>query len=537
MSRVFGNLETEYDRQYSDKELLKRYSRYVKEQKSHLLIVIIAIILGSAVTLIIPFTLQYAVDFLVQEQYADVLFVAILYLFLSMVAWIFDFIRNYENTKFTARSTLRIREDLYDDVQRHDMTFFDKHQTGSTMSRINDDVQVLGDFIRLTSDFLVNTLIALGTGIILFMLDIRLTLLAMTVIPFLMIVAIIFRKIARVLSRDWRISISKLNESFSENISGISVARSFGREKSARIEFDALNRQNYRINVKKSIFFSSIFPFVFAASNVGLFLVLYHGGVQSINSGNPTAGELFLYVVLLQRFYFPVVLISTYIQQVQAGMAAAERIFSLQDVVSDVKDNGRITAEGLNGEIEIIDLSFGYEKEFPVFDKLNLKIPAGQTVAIVGHTGAGKSSIVSLLARFYEYKEGKILVDGINIKDYSLKSYRSNLGLVLQEPLLFSGSIRDNIAYGNNLATEESIIRVAKAANAWDFVNTSPSGLDTALLERGKRLSHGQKQLISISRAFMVDPRILLLDEATASIDAYSEALIQEAIEKLLKDR
>jgi ATP-binding cassette subfamily B protein len=264
---------------------------------------------------------------------------------------------------------------------------------------------------------------------------------------------------------------------------------------------------------------------------------LYYGGIQSVLEGTPTAGELFLYVVLLQRFYFPIVLITTYAQQVQAGLAATERIFSLMDVETKIQDNGILEKKKICGAIEFRNVSFSYEKNDPVFSNFSLHIPAGQTIAIVGHTGAGKSSLISLLARFYEYQEGQILIDGENIKDYSLKNIRSQLGVVLQESLLFSGSIRDNIAYGNGNANDEDIVNAAKAANAWEFIQNSPNGLETRILERGKKLSLGQKQLISLARAFLVNPRILLLDEATASIDAYSEALIQEAIEKLLKDR
>ncbi len=537
MSMIFSNLERDYDRKYSDWELLKRYSRYLKEQKTHLYYTLIAIFAGTGLTLLLPFVLQRAVDDLLNDRSDEVIKYAFAFLGLYIAVWIADFIRNYENTKFTTKSTRSIRNDLFVQVQDHDMTFFDHNNTGSIMSRINDDVQILGDFVKMTSDFLVNVAIAIGTAIILLTLDLRLTLLAMSVIPFLFLIAITFRKIARKLSREWRVTISELNESFLENISGISVARSFGREETARNNFDELNRKNYRVNVKRSIFFSSIFPFVFACSNIGLFLILFNGGIQSVKTGQPTPGELIMYVVMLQRFYFPIVLMTTYWQQVQAGFAAAERIFSLQDVETKVKDSGKIQADELQGKIEFRNLNFSYNDKNPVFQGFNLHIPAGQTIAIVGHTGAGKSSLISLLARFYEFQEGEILIDEVSIKDYKLASYRSGLGLVLQEPLLFSGSIRNNIAYGNANASEEEVLLAAKAANAWEFIKNTSEGMDTNILERGKKISQGQKQLISIARAFLVNPRILLLDEATASIDAYSEALIQEAIYGLLKDR
>ncbi|MHA2169279.1 MAG: ABC transporter ATP-binding protein [Candidatus Kariarchaeaceae archaeon] len=537
MSRFFGNLETDYDRTYSDRELIGRYWVYVLEQKRYLITTLIAIAVGTGLTLLIPFTLQRTVDNLLDNKTDLVLPMAFAFLLLQVSVWIADFVRGYENTKFTARSTESIRKELFKKVQTHDMTFFDKNNTGYLQSRIVDDTQQLADFVKLTSDFLVNVAIAIGTVFILFRLDFRLTLLAISIIPVLSVIAIFFRKIARSLSREWRITISELNNSFSENIAGISVTRSFGQEIAAREKFDHLNRENYKVNVKRSMFFASIFPFVFASANLGIFLVLYNGGIQSIQDGSPTPGELFMYVVMLQRFYFPIVLITTYAQQVQAGMAATERIFSLMDVESFVKDTGFIDTEISKGDIEFKNLFFSYEEKNPLFENFNLKISAGQTIAIVGHTGAGKSTIVSLLARLYEYDAGKILIDGREIRDYKLNTYRKGLGVVLQEPFLFSGTIRHNISYGRQNSEDFEVINAAKAANTWEFINKNPNGLNTRVLERGKKLSQGQKQLISLARAFHNNPTILLLDEATASIDAYSEALIQEAIGKLLKER
>jgi len=458
MSSFFANLETEYDRSYSDLVLLKRYGGYIKEHKKHLLTTVIAILAGALFTLFIPFTLQRGVDGLIENKNQVLVLSALMFFILYVFVWIFDFIRQYENTRFTALSTQTLRHDLFTRVQKHDQAFFDKNNSGMLQSRIMDDTQAIADFVRLTSDFFVNVLIAIGTAIILFYLDFYLSLLAFAVIPFLIIVTWIFRKIARNLSCDWRISISKLNDSFSENISGISVVRSFARENTSYAEFDRLNQLNRKINTKKQMFFSSIFPVIFASSSVGLFLVLYSGGISSINTGDPSPGTLLLYVVLLQRFYFPIVLITTYAQQVQAGLAAAERIFSLMDVESSVKDDGTLKVpEDVRGKIVISNLNFAYDDGTVVYRDFNLNINPGETVAIVGHTGAGKSTLISLLTRFYDYK-GVISLDDINIKEYTLRSYRGSLGVVLQEPFIFSGTIRENIAYGRKDASEKEIV-------------------------------------------------------------------------------
>lgn len=536
MGMMFRNLESNYDRKYSDWQLLKRYGRYIREQKKYLYRTLVAIFLATGFTLIIPFTLRTGIDSLIAGDDDTVLLMAILFMASYSLVWFFDFIRNYENTKFTSYSTQSIRYDLFRKVQYHDQSFFDENNTGLLQSRLMDDTQVLSDFVKLTSDFLVNILIAFGTAIILFYVDWYLTLFALSVVPLVILLAIVFRKIARGLSRNWRIAIARLNDSFQENISGISIARSFAREQEQAEEFDALNRAHYKVNVKMRMFFSSIFPFVFVLSNIGLFLVMRFGGLQSVETGDPSPGTILMYIILLQRFYFPVILISTFYQQVQAGLAAAERIFSLMDVESKLEDHGIEEVNHVEGAIDIRNLNFSYTGREYVFKDFDLSIKAGEKIAIVGHTGAGKSSLVSLLARFYEY-EGEILLDGKNIKDYQLKSYRDVLGLVLQDPFIFSGTIRENIIYGKPDATDQEIMQATSIANVSDLIENFADGLDTDVFERGKKLSQGQKQLISMARAFLNNPKILLMDEATASIDAYSEALIQEAIDRLLINR
>lgn len=536
MGMMFRNLETTYDRKYSDWQLLKRYGQYLKEQKKYLYRTLVAIFLATGFTLIIPFTLQIGIDGLIDGEDETVLLMSIAFMGSYVLVWIFDFIRNYENTKFTSYSTQSIRYDLFRKVQYHDQSFFDENNTGLLQSRIMDDTQVLSDFVKLTSDFLVNMLIAFGTAIILFYIDWYLTLFALSVVPLVIILAIGFRKIARGLSRNWRIAIAKLNDSFQENISGISIARSFAREQEQAEEFDNLNRAHYKVNVKMRMFFSSIFPFVFVLSNIGLFLVMRFGGLQSIETGDPTPGTILMYIVLLQRFYFPVILISTFYQQVQAGLAAAERIFSLMDVESKLEDQGIEKVNQVDGALSIKNLNFSYTGREYVFKDFNLSVQAGEKIAIVGHTGAGKSSLVNLISRFYEY-EGEILLDGRNIKDYQIQSYRDVLGLVLQDPFIFSGSIRQNIVYGKADASDDEIMQAASIANVSDLIENFADGLETDVFEQGKKLSQGQKQLIAMARCFLTNPKILLMDEATASIDAYSEALIQEAIDRLLANR
>jgi len=539
MSSILGDLETEYDREFSDLELLKRYLQFVKPHAKYLVITIIAILIGTVITLLVPLSLKQGVDGLDNGNNQLLFVAAIAYLVLNGLAWVASAFQTYFNTKFTALSTQDIRSDLFQRVQEHDMSFFDKNKTAKVLTRIMDDTTVIAEFVTLSSRIATSFMIAIGTVIILFIINFRLTLLALAVVPFLVVAIILFRKVARRLARQWRKSVSDLNDSFQENVAGISISKSFGQREQSKDEFEALNQDNFSINFKKSAFFASIFPIVFAMSNVGLFLVLYYGGIDAVTTGIITAGTIVLYVAYLQRFYFPILLLTNFYNQLQSGLAAAERIFSLMDVTSKVDKSGTETLEPetVEGEVIFDDVTFSYDGQEKVFEDFTLKIQPGETVALVGHTGAGKSSIISLLVRFYELNEGRILLDGKDIKDYELGSYRSAIGMVLQDPLLFSGTIRSNIAYGVDTATDEEILRAAESANLLDFIQSQPDGLDTQIQERGRRLSQGQKQLISLARAFLVDPQILLLDEATASIDAYSEALIQESIDNLLHDR
>lgn len=535
---MLGNLETNFDREYSDKELGIRYLKFMKMHKSELWVMIVAIIFSTVLQISIPFTLERGVGHLIDNQTQKVINTAFIFVLLYVAVWISDYFRILYTTKFTSKTTRDVREELFTRIQNHDLSFFDENTSGTLMTRVMDDTQQLGEFTGQAGMILVNVFISLGTVIVMFIYDVRLTLLAISVIPFLIILIVIFRRFARNLSRVWRISISKLNDSFQENISGITVAKSFGRISSARADFEELNLKNYEVNTKRAIFFSSIFPFVFAIANVGLYLVLYQGGIRSIETGSPGIAVLVFYIALLQRFYFPIVWITSFYQQFQAGLAAVERIFSLMDVESKVKNEGLVIPKEIKGGIEFKNLCFSYDDKLWVYENFNMKINPGETVAIVGHTGSGKSTLISLLLRFYEYNSGDILLDGVSIRDFPLKSYRSNIGMVLQDPLLFSGTIRYNITYGlDNNVDDDEIIRAAKMANAWDFIQKQPLGLDTEIMERGRGLSQGQKQLIALSRAFIVDPKILLLDEATASIDAYTEALIQNAIDKILHDR
>ncbi|MHA2503718.1 MAG: ABC transporter transmembrane domain-containing protein, partial [Candidatus Kariarchaeaceae archaeon] len=291
MSWIIGE-ESVYDRQFSDRELLSRYVAFIKPYWRYLIIVVLAILMSTGFTLIIPLTLQSGVDALISGQNNVFFTAAYYYLLLNFASWLADAIQTYYNTKFTAKTTQDLRYDLFSRVQNHDMSFFDKNKTAKILTRIMDDTTVIAEFVGLSGRIASSTVIALGTVVILFFINFQLTLLALAVVPILIVSISLFRKVARRLARDWRTSVSQLNDSFQENISGIKVAKSFGKQDQSKFQFETLNQENYWINFKKSAFFASIFPIVFAISNVGLFLVLYGGGMIAINGGDVTAGTI-----------------------------------------------------------------------------------------------------------------------------------------------------------------------------------------------------------------------------------------------------
>ncbi len=534
-----GMMNEEQKREYSDRELIIRYFRRVTPFKKNIILISVFILISTIAELINPILIGIAVDELskVNRNLIITIGAGVGYLILYIIIWIVFFLRRKEIGKFVPFFLEELRMDIFDKLQEQDMSFFDKHQSGRLNTRVSNDALDFGNTTILLADTLGNFLISFLTFGILLLLNITLALITLIAVPFIFLFVISLRKLARVISRAYRKAIGNVNAAMVESIEGIHVCKSYGQESTVSEQFNETNKDYFKRGFNITSVTHSWRPILETIASIILIMVLYFGG-QLVFKGITRPGTIIMYILYLQRFFRPIMVLSTFFPQLSAGMAAYERILDIIDSEPRVKQNpDAIDVGELEGEIIFENVDFCYREGEWVFKGLNLKIKKGEKVAIVGHTGAGKTSIVSLLTRFYEFQGGSIKIDGNNIRNMTLDSFRRNLGNVHQDVFLFSGTIEENIRYGRRDASEEDLLKAIRAVHAEELIEYLPQGLQTQVGERGKSLSAGQRQLISFARALLTNPKILILDEATSSVDAYTEAIIQEALEVLLSDR
>jgi ABC-type multidrug transport system fused ATPase/permease subunit len=330
--------------------------------------------------------------------------------------------------------------------------------------------------------------------------------------------------------------LAEVNANVQESITGISVAKSFRQEQRIYDEFKPVNQQSYRLNLRQGLTFSSIFPVLGVVSGIGTALVVYFGGM-SVIGGVVTPGNFYLFIEGMSLFWFPLISIASFWSQFQLGLAASERVFALVDAEARVVQTGSLATSRLHGRVEFHNVDFRYTDKEQVLRGFNLTINAGETLALVGHTGAGKSSLGKLVARFYEYQGGQLSIDGYDIRSLDLHAYRRQLGFVPQTPFLFAGTVADNIRYGRPEASDPEVVAAAQAVGGGDWLDALPQGLSTELGEEGRGISMGQRQLVALARVLLQDPAIVILDEATASVDPLTEAQIQEGLDVVLRQR
>jgi ABC-type multidrug transport system fused ATPase/permease subunit len=370
----------------------------------------------------------------------------------------------------------------------------------------------------------------------LFTVSTYLTLILLALAPFIFVVALGFRKIARDTITQQRRVAAEVSSHIQETVSGIGVAKTFRQEQAIYDEFLDVNKKSFWIGLRTGFVFSSIFPILGVLAGIGTAALTYWGGLVALR-GTITPGAWYLFIQGIYNFWFPLTSIASFWSQFQLGMAAAERIFALFDAEPKVVQTGDLRLAAIRGEIRFEGVDFRYNENEPVLTDFSLTIPAGKTLALVGHTGSGKSSIAKLIARFYEFQGGRIMIDGHDIRSLALRSYRVTLGIVTQTPFLFDGTVMDNIRYGKPDATDEEVIAAAKMVGRGDWIDSLPSGLQTEVGERGGSLSMGQRQLVALARVLLENPSIFILDEATASVDPLTETLIQEGLDVVLRDR
>ncbi len=529
--------KVDYDRQYSDIELIKRFLGYLGPFKTMLMFIIIGIIASAVVTIFPPIMVQSAFDLLeVEAGWLAVLPYAIGYVLLSLFLWGLQVVLGIMVTIVTQKVIKQIQIETYISLQEQDLMFFDKQATGQIMSRVTNDSQELSDMLNVVTQFVSNLLILVTVLGWMFIVNWRLTLVTLIMAPFVFLVALTFRRITRRTTGDWRAAIGAVNASFQESVSGISIAKAFGREEKSKEEFEVINNDTFKYAKKRAFAVMGVWPLMDGISTLGVFGITLYG--SSLIFGNlATASTILLFLLLLNRFLYPLVRVASQFSTIQSGFAAMERIFSIVDAEIEISNPESPVIKKLKGHISFEEVHQQYEEGVPVLRDINLDIKAGESIAVVGHTGAGKTTIASLLMRFYDINKGSIKIDDVDIREYDLHNLRSQIGLVSQDVFLFSGTVLDNIRYGHPTASKEEVEKVINIVAAQEFIDALPDGLETELGERGKGLSAGQRQMISFARTLLANPKILILDEATAAVDAYTEWKIQEALDKLLADR
>jgi ATP-binding cassette subfamily B protein len=523
-----------YDRQYDDIYLFKRMITYFRPFRRRVYIIMALVVAFAAIGSFFPIIISWGVGAL-ESQAPDATIILILAALL--VNALVDFFIFWARRRLTGRVVAdvisQLRKDAFEAAVDRDLAFYDENKSGKIVSRITNDTQELNQIIVISLDIVSQLVEFVILFVILLNLEWRLTLILMGVMPVVFAVTALFRRFARIATRQGSRAMAAVNDNIQESVSGISVAKNFRQEAMIYREFDSINRESYRINLRRGFVLAMVFPALNALSGIAIALIVYIGA-QSVFAGAIAASVWYLFVQSIDRFWFPFINLSAFWSQLQQGLSAVERIFALVDAENTVQQVDDRLVPKLTGRIEFKDVIFEYKTGERVLDRFNLTIKPGESIAFVGHTGAGKSTIAKLIERFYEFQGGELLIDGMDIRSFDIQQYRSQLGVVPQQPFLFSGTVLENMRYARPEATDEEIAELAHSVGDGEWLETMPDGLNTEVGERGARLSMGQRQLVSLLRVLVQRPAIFILDEATASIDPFTEMQIQQALDMIL---
>jgi ABC-type multidrug transport system fused ATPase/permease subunit len=520
---------------------LRHLVSLLRPYRGRVLLMLAALWIATGAALAPPYLAGRAIDNGIQDKDTGALtLILVAFLAAAVINWGATYVQTLLINWVGQRALQDLRLQLFEHLQRLSIGFYSRNRTGVLISRITNDVEALNQLVTDGIQTLFSsTLTLVGTAVILVVLDPGLALVTFLCVPVLLVGSILFRLASSGAYRLTREKIAAVTAYLQETLSGVRVVRAFGQEQRHRTRFAELNDEHRRVNMRTVYLNAAYFPSVELLSAVATAAILLYGGNQVIDGDSAiTIGVLATFVFYLQSFFDPVQSLSQLYTTYQAGMAALDKIFELLDEEPDLGDKAdAVELPRVRGEIEFDEVSFSYDGETPALCEVDLHVPPGQTVALVGATGAGKSTLAKLVARFYDPDHGRVLVDGHDLRDVTEHSLRSQLGIVPQEGFLFSGTIRDNIGFGRPDATDEQVREAAIAVGAHDFIERLPDGYDSEVGERGGQLSAGQRQLVAFARAAAADPRILILDEATSNVDVRTEAQIERGLRRLLAGR
>lgn len=532
-----GDIDQDSTKLY-DSSVVGRLATYIAPFKAKVALAILGVILYTAATVAIPWLIGLAMDNAILDGDTSALnVIGGIFVFVLVIHFFSNWSHQVLLAQVGQKVIFNLRNELFVHLQRLPMSFHNRNKVGSVMSRAQNDVYQLQEFLDIVVTSLGDLLSLTGILAIMFYINWQLTLVSLASLPVLIVIIYFWQRVAKPAFFRVRVAVSSVNSSLAENLSGVRVVQSMNRQDTNMKNFDALNRHNLQSNLTAARLSASLMPTVEIFMSLGLAGAIVVGGTM-VTEQEVGAGVVTAFILWIQRFFDPIRSMTQQFTQLQRAMASGARIFDLLDVEPDLTDfDNAVELPTIEGAVRFDNVSFAYDEGKPVLEDINLDIKAGQTVALVGRTGAGKTTMVALLSRFFDVTNGSLTIDGHDLRAVTRNSLASQMGIVLQEPFQFSGTIKENIRYNHAEATDEDIVRSSKAVGIHDYIASLPEGYDTMMEERGGNMSLGQRQLVSFARALVANPRIIILDEATANVDTQTEQLIQEAIGTLLKGR
>ncbi len=522
-----------------DQRLARRLVRYLWPYRGVVALSVAFLLAATGLRLAGPYLTKLAIDGAIAHNDLDRLrLIALAFLGVLAFQFVFTYAQTFLMNWTGQRIMYDMRQEIFSHVQTLDLAYFDRNPVGRVITRITSDVDVLNDLFTAGVVTVFGDIFSLvGIVVVMLALNWKLALVSFSVIPLLFFATFVFKRKVRGSYRRVRTAVASINAFLQENITGMSVVQIFVQERRKLGEFEERNRQHRDANLDSILYYAIFYPVVNVIGALATGLILWYGGLQVLDEAL-TLGSVVAFIQYSERFYKPISDLSEKFNILQSAMASSERIFNLLDTRPTILTSPQPRRPGvIAGEIEFQDVSFRYKDDAPVLKGVNLKIAAGEKVAIVGATGSGKSTLINLLCRFYDVREGRVLVDGIDVREYDLSELRQSIAVVLQDVFLFSGTVGDNIRLWGREIPETRVEEAARRVHAHAFIARTEKGYAEPVTERGSSLSVGQRQLLAFARALAHDPRILVLDEATSSIDTETELLIQDALEKLMKGR